>query len=388
MEDTADGGDRESILAMVTDARLDEFRRVGSALSGRNGPYGNTDTPVRNTAHWLMSLAYLWEKTGRESYLEVLHIFARYLRDEWRGSSGAIQCMIDARFGYINGAIGQAWVIEALVRAAQVLKDETFFHAAVQLFLTQRFIGDVGLWSKVELDGNDDGIDPVFNHQLWFAAAGAQILSYRPQSDVCNYLRIFLARLPINFRIYQSGLIRHFVDAPWLRPLPPRQRARLTVREAKRTVVAPLGLFHDKYRRLRFEEGYHWFNLLGFGIIHNVFPKDPFWRSDSFLRALEYGLNETRVRLACSLPDADNMAVRASHPLNPYLYGYNSPGFEFSSILRLFGLSENRLEEDLWQRSLTLGLDRHSMMFSINTSDPETLTARLYEMTYGFLAKS
>ena len=82
----------EAFVRGCADARLEEFTTLGHAAAGRNGPYDYRDTPVRNTAHWLITYSYLWKTTGDTRYEAVCRRFGQYLLDEQaKSASGAVR---------------------------------------------------------------------------------------------------------------------------------------------------------------------------------------------------------------------------------------------------------------------------------------------------------
>jgi hypothetical protein len=368
----------------AVEVRQAAFLKDGHAKAGRNGPYGNTDTPVRNTAHWLITCDYLWRQTGETAYHKLVQLFATYLRDEERGPSGAIRCMVDDRFDHINGLIGQAWVIEALARAATSLSDDTYHQSARDLFNVQLFDERRGIWIRTEIDGSHLGPDWVFNHQLWFAAAGSQLQDVAPDPSIDVQILRFLHRCRRNFRVHHSGLIRHRIDTVFSRGITPRRRIGCVVKPPLEFLRAQrLRALGRENPTLQFESAYHWFNLLGFAILHQRYADHEFFDSRTFLRALGFGLSEQVIADACNLPGFQHSEPRTTHEFNQYLYGYNSPAFEYGSICRLLGRAPAPVEDSLLDLQWDLTCDETSGTLSRFAADPETMTARIYELTYG-----
>lgn len=46
----------KSVMIDLTESNFSEFEKLGYAVEGHNGPYGHSDTPVRNTCHWCIIL--------------------------------------------------------------------------------------------------------------------------------------------------------------------------------------------------------------------------------------------------------------------------------------------------------------------------------------------
>jgi hypothetical protein len=376
-------GEYLNFIQEVADAKLEKFSYQGYADAGRNGPYGNSDTPARNTAHWLNIYGFLWQKNQKKVYLDMVRLFADYLvRADLRGISGAIIAFKKKKkFDNINGLIGQAWVIEALARAAILLKNEKYYYSALQIFKVQKFSEMYGLWERVDANGQCLGFDYVYNHQLWFAAAGSLLLSYRyhPQVEAC--VRAFLTRSVETFSVYQSGLIRHWVNNI---PLSNYIKIKRIIKEILRVFLAPLNIFHIFFHRRYLEEGYHWFNLLGFGLLYKRYRNMSFFSSQAFRKALKYGLSFSILSQVSQLQHLQQSSSKIlTTKLSKYLFCYNSPAFEYPAVCALF---EHPCSEEqattLWDIQNSFFYDKSGKMYVNNNPDPETLTARLYELTY------
>ena len=371
---SVDLGPIEDLLRECADARYEEFLQNGHAASGHNGPYGSTDTPVRNTGHWLIIYAYLWKTTGEERYRTLALRFAGYLVDmQSKSSSGAIACIEDGAGDHINGMIGQAWSIEALVYAYETFGDAAYLDCAIRIFHAQRFDGDSGFWKRVEPDGRVLGFDYTLNHQLWFALGGLMILRHREDPEIRRAVERHLALLEKEyFGVHPSGLIRHFGAMK----RPRRAFAKLYLKQYVK--YAGLGmkvLSPQKVDILVQEEGYHLFELYGYARIALLRPDYPLFQTEKFQRALRYGTDVTALN---KILGTENPAT-----MNKYAYGYNSPAFEEPFVECVFTgrVDEAKvkgllaLQKELTWNPETRSLDR-------NTHDAATLTARLYEYVW------
>ena len=54
--------DYNTLVKQLADKELTYILEHGFAHAGFNGPYYNQDTPVRNSAHWIVTYSYLYEK--------------------------------------------------------------------------------------------------------------------------------------------------------------------------------------------------------------------------------------------------------------------------------------------------------------------------------------
>lgn len=155
--------------------------------SGINGPYNCKDTSVRNNSHWINIFRYLWEMTKNIKYYDALVVLAdNVIEEKYRGISGAICCMLDDNMDHLNGTIGQGWAIEGLIAGFEVTKSEKYLKRAIEIFLSQQYNYERHIWHRVELDGTNIGPDRVFNHQLWFAATSAKLITQLSQHKSLN----------------------------------------------------------------------------------------------------------------------------------------------------------------------------------------------------------
>lgn len=334
---------------------------TGAMPPGHNGPYQDAETPVRNTSHWLVTFLKAHTISGREEYVEAARHAAAYLQSDAARPAGATfwhrKSTVKDR---CNGLIGQAWTIEALASAAAWFPGQGFRRLGQEVFLLHPFDADLGLWRRVDVDGSVLSHDSTFNHQLWFAAAGALLL---PGEDERQQQRIvgFLDRLAQNMRLYPSGLIHHALALgppalDWLR------RAKRIVQRVlceKRLVSDSAALRHKAV-------GYHGFNLYAFALLRHGLPAHPFWETEQVSKALAY------VRT--------NAFVEALQK-NRYGYPYNPAGFEVAFALHIFCESAQEEQERWVWEQLRRTYDDDSRMLARNTGDPVTLAARLYEAT-------
>lgn len=339
-------------------------REDGSMPAGHNGPYHHPETPVRNTSHWLISFLKAFEVSGEGHFADAGRRAAEYLCSrEARPFGATFWHRTQANKDSCNGLIGQAWTIEALAAAAQGLGDARCSKLAESVFLLHPFEEKLGLWRRVDTDGSRLGFDPTFNHQLWFAAAGALLL---PTADGHVEQRItrFLDLLPVNMGLYRSGLVRHAIKR-----IPASSKAE-GIRRVIRGLIpgrsvraSPVEMF---YRSI----GYHAFNLYGLALLRHQTGQHWFWQSKMFGDALHFVDNKEYVR---SLED------------NKFGFPYNPPGFEVAYALHVFS---DKLQLDagdkisVWvARQLQRCYDFEAHRMSLGTEDPTTHSARLYEAT-------
>ena len=341
------------LLARSAAAGLRLQRPDGSLPEGRNGPYADPETPVRNTAHWLVLFATAQWRSGEPRLREAALRAAAYLAgSEARPAGAAFLCRRRAGKDACNGLIGQAWAIEALAEAAVCLDAEPLAKLAETVFLLHPFDAQVGLWRRVEVDAAVLGPDFTLNHQLWFAAAGS-ILAPLAAAEVGLRVRSFLDALPRSLALHRDGAVRHPVAPAAAWRSDPRIGFRL-VRERVR-LRAPL---REK------AVGYHAFNLHALAILRTRMPDHSFWAGGRFERLWRYAGSES---------------FRAAVADNRYAWPYNPTGLEMAWALEAFAPG-SRVEQERWvAEQLRRHFDARTGLLSRATPDPATLAARLYE---------
>jgi hypothetical protein len=361
-----------------------EFRN-GLIQTGHNGPYDDPETPVRNTSHWLVTLAFLLHRTSDarwKAYIEAGRDFL--LSKNARPYGFTFHHRTSATKNSCNGLIGAAWCFEGLNAAASALSDSMSSDLAAEVFGLHPFDQTRGLWHRVEIDGSVVGIDPTFNHQLWFAATAAGIEG-KESDAIRKRVHRFLDALSVNFVVGNDGLIGHFIRPATANV---QQYVRHRLRDAKRYVRRSISSFRDPSHpsprtiatqtRLKWI-GYHHFCLYAFAMLKEVFPLHEFWNSRPFARAVKFILSAGYRQW---LQDSRNA----------FGFGYNAPGFELPYILRsLTPFSQDQIEEqtNFWeQQQLTMTWCEETRTFCRNTRDAATLTARIYEATRKFSASA
>ncbi|MDZ7736244.1 MAG: agl cluster protein AglQ [Gammaproteobacteria bacterium] len=255
-----------------------------------------------------------------------------------------------------NGLIGQAWTIEALAEAGRKLSRPELLELADEVFLLHPYDEDKGLWFTIDVNGSNLGLNPTLNQQIWFAAAGG-LLATEGSEQVNNAVLRFLDTLPCHIHTHPDGLIRHRLSFK-KRGLV-RRFYKYFIKGRKKTDNASNTLAN-------LENGYHSFTLYGLALLHRFHPEHASWQAKSLRRAIAY---------------ANSNKFRRLLDGNPFAYGYNPVGFEMAFALDQFSLLGQNVRERWVAEQLRrcYDFDRHRM--SLNTADPNTLAARIYEAT-------
>lgn len=372
-----------TLIKQVADRKLLYISEHGHAEAGYNGPYKNEETPIRNTGHWIIVYAYLWEKTKQEVYLKTVKTLAKYiLKSSNYGTSGSIRHRTDMRFDHTNGLIGQAWTIEALIISAYILKDKIYYKKAKGLFLIQQFNVQNSMWNVIDCNG-EISYDLTFNHQLWFAACGSMILDYEYDKEIDKQINSFLNAADERlFRIYDDGLIIHTVNYKLNETEKMYIRKLNRKRKIKSLMNNPFNVLKKKAfdRRQKFsfteglEKGYHLFDLYGFAMLKQRYGEMPIFKSEKLKKAIKYALDTDEI-FKLSNPCG-------GYKFNKFAYGYNSPAFEYPYVSLIFGREDVNKNNYLLKKHCELLYDAKRCSFVRNCDDSETLDARIYELVY------
>lgn len=326
-------------------------KATGAMPSGHNGPYLDSETPVRNTAHWLQTYLAADRMTEDRKFLEAAKACADYLVGPVVPKNGAVyQHRMKKGKDSCNGLIGPAWTIEGLAAGYDAFGDRRYLDAASRYFLVHPFSMSTKRWSRVESDGAILTEDMTFNHQLWFCMAGA-LLGKNGISEAAEMVDAFMGGIDENLSVESNGRIVHSIVT-----------GRSSLKRQIKRILKP---GFQKAELLR-EVGYHAFNLYAFAVLRTLLPRSAFWSAES-------------MNLACAYQD--NHEFVSLIDLSPYGFPYNPPGFEIPFINEIFNSSGKfEMSDEQWlNRQLDRVFDPESAILSRNNPDSETLTARIYE---------
>lgn len=265
---------------------IDLQRDDGSFPPGRNYTYDEPETPVRTTSHWLEVLTKAYELYPDPAFEDAANGAVDYLlSDEVRPSGFTYHCRNVESKDKCNGLVGQAEPIRALTHAGNVLERPAAKETAEEVFRVHPFSEELGLWEKVEIDGEPLSFDRTLNHQIIFAAAAAGLAPDVEVLDVC--IRRFLDTLSSTMQVHGDGLIKHYVRPPlsdvfWAVSRAPKRRYDMFVNEAVFHYYS-----HSDERRKK-ERGYQTVNLGALSTLKSVFPEHEFWESKKLSRALDF----------------------------------------------------------------------------------------------------
>jgi hypothetical protein len=365
----------EDIFLAAARGLADRVVRVDAASAifpgGRNGPYLDLESPVRNSAHVLSAVSIAYGVTGEAVYAEKGRALATFLlsEHEFTVASVAVQRQRHPK-DWCNGVIGPAWVIEGLALAGRLLEMPEAAERARHLAAEQTFDERAALWRRHDPREGVGTIDRTLNHRAYFASAAA--LAAEKGTIIPAAVGAFLDHLVAGgFRVTEAGRIIHHVSR--------KDEAVGSVRGLRERVLRSAA-DQQIVRRLRASRsasipssqardlGYHIFSLFSLAGLRMCAPTHPFWRSEPLRRALAFAVAPGWLE---SLDE------------NPYAYPYNGPGLELPFVARAFDDLEPKLRplaDSASVRQVELTWDGTMEQFCRRTDDRLTLSARSYEL--------
>lgn len=321
---------------------------------GINGPYKDKETPVRNTGHWLMIFLRAFSITEEKCFEDAAQKCLSYLMSTAARPMNATfwhRCKPEKDF--TNGLMGQAWTIEALVTAYKHFKDKSILAVATEVFQLHPYDTNKNGWKIVNVDGSIRDFDVTFNHQLWFAAAGAMLMHENNAQEMPGVLN-FIKNIPNNLQLYPDGVIKHIpifylkngtLDQAW------------SIYSSIRQTKAKSDYIYLK------SVGYHGFNLYAIVLIDELLSSADLFSLFKIKKAIEVTYTQK---------------FRDSLNSSKYAYPYNPAGIELSY---LFQQLSNHQQKEFWlKEQITKTFDfSKGLMTKGQEIDQSTAAARLYE---------
>lgn len=329
----------------------------GSFPPGKNGPYCDIDTPVRNTAHWLFALSRLLTTSNRASHFQdAADGGARYLMQEARRfSAPLLMCRSTQGADFTNGIIGQAWAIEGLAEYSRASHNSGAMEIAESIYWAHPWSESNSVWHAVDPARGESRVDRTFNHQLWFAAISSSLPGETPLLRAKRFLEAHASK-PITYR---DGIIFHLSPVADHGATAPGAGGSATVDWLRRRAVVR----HKKRLRMK-SVGYHSFNLYAYALLKQSLPDHPFWSSSRWRRLLE------AVKKSSFLAE-----LRSSS----YGWEYNPPGLELAYTFSIFEPDFGQSVSWLRKQHEVTWLGDPLNPFGRRSVDYWTSAARIYE---------
>jgi hypothetical protein len=346
----------KDLLYLSAKENISKQLEDGSFVSGSNGPYKDYETPVRNTAHWLTLFCRILNEKKDAELENAAHKAVDYLLSEKaRPHGAAFYCRDSEKKDSTNGLIGQAWAMESLVEAFKNLGRVDAMNVAKEVFFMHPWLKNEYIWKRISVDGSHLSIDGTFNHQLWFAAIGAQLDDHKAKSRAHE----FLSHVARNVETYPDGIIYHASSLGGI------------LINGNFSIIKVIYRLYDKFIRTKMRSklrlksvGYHGFNMYAFGMLKESFPDHDIWKSKKILSMVEVVSSKT-----------------FNSELDRCQYGwqYNPPGIEIAFMFEVFGyqkiFSQDWIDRQIKKCHITGTTDITTGL----SDDTNTLLARVYE---------
>lgn len=335
---------------------------------GHNGPYLDLESPVRNSAHWLSTMAAAFHLTGDEGFRRAGAALARYLMSASPSVDGVIVQRQRFPKDWTNGVIGPAWVSEGLSLASRHLGIEAAGAAGAANLRRLGFDDGRGLWKAFDPATGASGVDRTVNHQLYCSAIAAcypDDMTLRGRVE-----RSIETALPKLIRTDQNGILEHHLAEPPMRRLQHAaiDHVRSGLGPRLRRAAMGHGAVTDKGQR---DRGYHLFSLYAAVRLAKAANR-PEVLSIPDLRAAARTLS--------------SLTTDERYRTNDYTFAYNPPGFELPyvalSLPETQGDALMLLSLDMLQAQMDMTLEPETGLFTRGTRDPLTLSARAFELGY------
>lgn len=331
----------------------------GSFEAGHNGPYRDAETPVRNTAHFLYALCTIYELNGDQELLDSAKKSLHYLlNNDYINPRGVYTCRLAEGKDATNGLIGHAWIIEALIKAGDVLGSEARIEAE-RLWKIHRFDYSLGAWAKPNSDTDEPpSYDHTFNHQLWFAACIAPLGGF----EVDRQIRCFIQKNVSRLVTYKNGVIYHRSPigswANWVGKDPVM---------GLRKLLSPLKNRNQKREMYLHSVSYHTFNLYAFAMLVESGYEDDLYRVFD-LEVLVQCLKENQ--FTEDLLKLPNIGIR-----------YNPSGIEAAYALKVLCYEKDQTTIKKWIDFQLEETYSDKGILANMSPDEATSLARIYEAT-------
>ena len=328
----------------------------GAFEGGVNGPYNDSETPVRNTAHWLFVFSHLAAVSKDEKLVSLAHKACDYLLGPMaRPMQGSFFCRTNPNKDFCNGLMGQAWALEGLVAAGKGLAREDALAMAREVFFLHPWLDGKAIWRRVSVDGSYLTPDGTFNHQLWFAAIASQL----GDDEASRRSLRFLDHVGQHVQVYRDGVVFHQSRLGSLSNM-----VQGGVKGLIKNGMSEALRLQVRSRIYSKSVGYHGFNLYAFALLKQSFPDHPFWLTAKFAKMLAV-TNTTNF-----LKSLDRSA---------YGWRYNPPGIEFAFAGEVFELGNEYCQTWMTRQFARTYNEETGEFLTRSVPDPATSSARIYE---------
>lgn len=349
------------LLERSAQVGLEKQRDDGSMPPGANGVYGDPETPVKTTGFWAVVFAKVFSQRNDSRYRDAAIDAINYIcSDKARPNGYTFHHRNLSSKDSCNGLMGQAFTIESVAFTSKVLDIPNAVEICKDVFLHHPFNYDLGLWKRVEIDGDILTYDRTFNHQLWFAAAGSLL----DDPEINEIIDMFLDRLSDNMATYETGLVKH----PLFPEISFREAINMLTKPQERPllrneVLDLLPLQSRKKRLYNKAIGYQSVNLYALSLLGNKFPNHDIWKDENIVKASNY---------------IKEISYKKAIQNNEKAYTNIATGFENAFFLETFCSDNTEIIQWWVEEQLKRSYDLQTSLMTNDAHDPETQAANIY----------
>jgi hypothetical protein len=351
----------EDLLVSSASAAIALQNDAGAFPAGHNGPWYVDETSARNTAHWTVTCSKAYELTGEVRFKKSVQKAADYLLSKDVRPFG-YSCHIMKKKGWItNGLVGQTWIMEGLLAAYKTLGEDRFLLAAHDLVSQHHMEERLRLWHMTSLEGVKLAAHSTLNQQICFSAIALEVAHQMNSRELAQKIRKAIDNLPFAFKF--NGKYLHM-------RIDPKIYLKHNLRQ---------------FLRLSWSNSRHWkkFDMLSKGYLsYTLFVLSNIYERAPDLKLWDNEKLRTQVRLCIDYMDKNIYQYTLSD--NPMVFAYHPTGFQMPYVLRMLGhmaKGTKNSDEDWINKQIRSHYDFSSNLMTKNTCDPNTLSARLYELT-------
>lgn len=368
----ADNTDKQ-IFNEVYYSLLEDYKN-GIVHCGKNGPYDDPETIVRNLCNLIIaSCSYiLTENDTKDLKAIIKHMSSDLLSFE--DNDGLYIIRNKKNKDSCNGVLGHAWVIEAYIYLYLVTSDPVYIEKSEKIYFSHKFNDNIGLWSCPDKFGGK--VDMTINHQIWFAGIAAELYCNTNNQVIYKDLVCFENHFWKNTKVHSNGLFCHYVQE-WNGI----HKIKNDIRDFIDNIKTLIKLPSMNYK----ENGYHMFCLCGLARLKLSGVGDRIFSNNKFKRALKYCNTNTYL----SMLEENNHQIDSSTLTNKellkdvncnlYGYPYNAPGFEVSYVKHAFGVISEPTVQKLEERQIAVTYNKKTRLFDQNAIDIYDLCYKVYE---------
>lgn len=361
---------KESLLATAYNG-ISLQHEVGWFPPGHNGPWMDTDTPIRVTAHYSMVFFYAWKLTENEAFKAAGIRACQWIVDLHKiNPRGGVPCRINSSKNNCNGLIGQAWAAEPLIQIGALHNNDEYLSVSKSILTNPSYDWALHGWRPIETNGQQLSYCRTLNQQIWFAAMRAKQAESQSVED--RELLDFLTHLHSHLKLNSEALPAHLIkarDKGRRVSIPHMTKFVLRLRNRLRNSSQSFNPSPDELER-----GYASFILYGLAMLEESGFLSKFAHPDLYAKIRE------------AIVAVDHLLPSLTGSPGSFFWAYNPTGIEMAYVLQVFSarFSYNsampRLQPQNWlQLQFEHHLDPETKLLDRNTADSNILRARIYE---------